>query len=147
MNRMITSRTTVIFPTLCWIRSFFFGAFAYPLLEIAYRGHTHWTMALAGGLALSFLYGFQMAFSQISLWRRSLLGLLTIMVIELAIGTIANLTLGWNVWDYSDLRWHYLGQISLEFGFIWYGLCCLFFLLCDLVRIMLYLRPKTEKRG
>lgn len=34
------------------MKSFFFGALAYPFLEIIHRGRTHPSMALAGGLGM-----------------------------------------------------------------------------------------------
>ena len=33
------------------MRSFLIGAVGYPLLELAWRGHTHPSMALAGGMS------------------------------------------------------------------------------------------------
>ena len=51
----------------------------------------------------------------------------SIVTLELMVGSAANLWLGWAIWDYTDLRFHYLGQISLGFALIWYFLCSLFF--------------------
>ena len=111
--------------------AFFAGCIAYPLLEIAYRGHSHWTMSLTGGLCLAALFSYQFAFEQLPSRRKALLGTLTILALELAVGTVSNLWLGWAIWDYTDLRFHYLGQISLEFALIWYVLCSLFFRIAD----------------
>ena len=107
--------------------AFFTGCIAYPLLEVAYRGYSHWTMSLTGGLCLVMLFLIQWAFPDLTVWRKALLGALTIVTLELIVGTTANLWLGWAIWDYTDLRFHYLGQISLGFALIWYFLCSLFF--------------------
>ena len=107
--------------------AFFTGCIAYPLLEVAYRGYSHWTMSLTGGLCLVMLFLIQWAFPDLTVWRKALLGALTIVTLELMVGSAANLWLGWAIWDYTDLRFHYLGQISLGFALIWYFLCSLFF--------------------
>ncbi|MBR7148098.1 MAG: hypothetical protein IKD13_04625 [Firmicutes bacterium] len=107
--------------------AFFTGCIAYPLLEVAYRGYSHWTMSLTGGLCLVMLFLIQWAFPDLTVWRKALLGALTIVTLELMVGSAANLWLGWAIWDYTDLRFHYLGQISLGFALIWYCLCSLFF--------------------
>ncbi|MBQ8590907.1 MAG: hypothetical protein IJ486_10705 [Firmicutes bacterium] len=116
------------------------GTVAYPLLEVAYRGYSHWTMALTGGLCFTALFVFQNAFPELAFWRKALLGALTIVTLELSVGTIVNLWLDWAVWDYTNLRFHYLGQISLVFSLIWYGLCSIFFWIAGSIY-------KKEKRG
>ena len=107
--------------------AYFTGAIAYPLLELAYRGHTHWTMSLTGGFCLMVLFLIQWSFSALPGYRKALLGALAILTMELSVGVFANLWMGWAIWDYTNLRFHYLGQISLDFALIWYGLCSLFF--------------------
>lgn len=107
--------------------AFLSGCIAYPLLELAYRGHTHWTMSLTGGLCLMALFLIQWSFPALPFGRKALLGALTILTLELIVGTFANLWLGWAIWDYTNLRFHYLGQISLDFALIWFFLCSLFF--------------------
>ena len=39
------------FYELCWF--FLLGYFTYSLMEILFRGYTHWTMAVTGSSALS----------------------------------------------------------------------------------------------
>ena len=114
--------------------TFLIGAIAYPCLEIAFRGHTHWTMSLAGGLCFALLYAFQAAMPDLPFWQKAVAGTVIITTVELAIGTVVNLWLHWTVWDYSDLHFHYLGQISLAFVFIWYFLSSLFFGVAGSVR-------------
>ena len=41
---------------------------------------------------------------------------------EFIAGTILNIVLGLNVWDYSNLPLNILGQICLPFSIIWYFL-------------------------
>ena len=35
---------------------FLIGSFGYMGLELLWRGHTHWTMGLAGGICVTLLY-------------------------------------------------------------------------------------------
>lgn len=107
--------------------AFFTGCIAYPLLEIAYRGYSHWTMSLVGGLCLAALFCYQSAFERLPFFQKAFLGTLTIVTLELTVGVIVNLWLNWAIWDYTPLRYHYLGQISLRFSLIWYILCNVFF--------------------
>ncbi len=99
---------------------FILGAIGYPLLELLWRGRTHWSMSLAGGLCLVLL----LIISRIPLPRPFLwlLGALAITGVEFAIGCIVNRWLHLGVWDYSALPLNLLGQISLPFSLIWFAL-------------------------
>jgi uncharacterized membrane protein len=93
------------------------------LIEIAVRGHSHWSMSLAGGLTLMLLYVLQVQLAERSLRLRCLVGALLITAIELAFGIAFNLYLGLNVWNYSHLPANFLGQISPFFTLLWFLLC------------------------
>ena len=102
---------------------FFIGALGYGVIEVAFRGYTHWTMLLTGGVAFSLLYRIQTDMGGRPLWVRCLAGTAAITVTEFAVGCIVNLWLGWNVWDYSMYRFQILGQVCLLFSFLWFLLC------------------------
>lgn len=102
--------------------AFLFGFFLYALVEILFRGYTHWTMALTGGLVLLVLYRMK-ATLRASRWTLALLGTAFITAMEFTVGVWVNLILGWGVWDYSDLQWNILGQVCLPFSLIWFVLC------------------------
>lgn len=113
---------------------FLAGAVGYSLLEILWRGYTHWTMGITGGLCLSTLYRVSGAVRR---WRsaaRCALGSAIITGYELAVGWLVNLKLGWRVWDYSHLPFQFRGQICLPYSLIWFGLSLPVFRLCDWVR-------------
>lgn len=112
-------RTTPLFFSLLFAA----GAVSYYTLEILFRGFSHWTMAICGGLCLCLIFEINRAFSTRSLLLRALLGALTITVVEFFTGCIVNLGLHWNVWDYSHLPFHIFGQISLTFSSLWFLLC------------------------
>ncbi len=107
---------------------FGFGALCYPLIELAWRGYSHWTMALAGGIVMVILFSVsRLPLALPLLW---LIGALSITAIEFAVGCLVNRWLGWDVWDYSTLPLNLLGQICLPFTGVWFllsipaiGLC------------------------
>ena len=99
---------------------FIFGAIGYPLLELLWRGRTHWTMSLAGGICTVLLLTVsRLPLSRPILW---LLGALSITAVEFAVGCIVNRWLDWGVWDYSKLPLNVWGQISLPFSLLWFVL-------------------------
>lgn len=102
---------------------FFIGAIGYSILEIAFRGYTHWTMVLTGGLCFCFLYAINEYFLYTSLWKKCLLGAAVITGIEFVVGCIVNLWFRWNVWDYSALPLQFLGQVCALFSALWFFLC------------------------
>lgn len=94
---------------------FLLGAIGYPLLEILFRGRTHPSMALAGGLGLMLLKkcrGIHLCWP-----LRGLLGALGITGIEYAAGLIFNRR--HHIWDYRGQRGHLQGQICPAFFGVW----------------------------
>lgn len=114
--------------------AFAIGSFCYTLVEIAWRGYTHWSMTLTGGVCLALLYMWN---ERLASWRaplKWLIGALSITATELAVGCVVNLVLRQDVWDYSDLRYNFLGQICLQFSALWYLISIPGFFLCDIIK-------------
>lgn len=101
-----------------YLSAFVIGGLAYSLIEILWRGYTHWTMTLTGGFCMVMLM-FISSLS-LSLPMKWLLGALSITAVEFAVGCVVNLALGWGVWDYSDLPLNLFGQVSLLFTLVWF---------------------------
>lgn len=110
------------------------GAVGYSLLEILWRGYTHWTMGITGGLCLSTLYRISGAVERWRTGARCALGSAIITGYELVVGWLVNLKLGWDVWDYSGLPFHFRGQICLLYSTIWFLLSMPIFWLCYLLK-------------
>ena len=92
------------------IAVFVLGGGAYGLMEILFRGHTHWTMLVTGGAcALTLFYLREWLLAQ-----------------PLAVSALANVKFGWHVWDYSAQPGNVLGQICPTFTAIWFVVCFLF---------------------
>ena len=102
---------------------FFFGAVAYSMIEIIYRGWTHWTMTLTGGIVFLLIYILNEKLQPSGLLVRCLVGCIMITLIELSVGCIVNRILHLGVWDYSGQPYNLLGQICPAFTGIWFLLC------------------------
>ena len=105
------------------IMIFLIGAIGYGLMETLFRGFTHWTMLFTGGVVFVILYHVYSKNENAPLWQKCLTGAFIITMVELAVGCIINLWLGWNVWDYSGYSYNFLGQICLVFTLLWFFLC------------------------
>lgn len=102
---------------------FLTGGAAYSLLEILWRGYTHWTMTVTGGICFTVLYVLHVYTRALSFLTRCVIGTATITLVEFAVGCTVNLWLGWAVWDYADVPGNVLGQICLPFSLMWLLLC------------------------
>ena len=111
------------------------GAFTYMGIELMWRGFTHWTMGVVGGIcfliigALNEGYNWKMPFP-----KQVLIGACVITALEFVSGVILNIILGLNIWDYSDMPFNLFGQICLPFSLLWCGLCAIAIVLDDYVR-------------
>lgn len=121
------------------VQVFLVGAVLYSASELIFRGFTHWTMFIAGGLCLLFLYHLFAHYRHLSLWRKCLLGAIVITGIEFTVGCMVNLVLHWNVWDYSHYRWNLMGQVCMVFTILW------FFLSAPLVWLTNQLHKTTRR--
>ena len=111
------------------------GSIIYMSLEILWRGYTHWTMGVLGGICFICLGLINELLSwETPLVLQMLIGGTIITILELITGCIVNLWLEWNVWDYSDLPYNLLGQISLFSSVVWIGLSIVGIVLDDFIR-------------
>lgn len=101
------------------IKKFCFGAGSYGIIEILYRGHTHWTMPLTGGICFTVLCDVMKKLKSCSLLKKCVIGSMIITSIEFICGYIVNLILGLKVWDYSKNKCNILGQICLLYSVMW----------------------------
>ena len=98
---------------------FIIGAVGYAGIELLWRGRTHWTMMLAGGLCLNILYVVFRKHRNMDYVTRAVTGTMIITPIEFVIGIIVNYRLHMNIWDYSNERWNILGQICPLYSMLW----------------------------
>ncbi|GKH02033.1 hypothetical protein CE91St54_66170 [Hungatella hathewayi] len=96
------------------------GGLLYVVLELIWRGRSHWTMFLLGGICFMALGLINEILPwSLALWKQMLIGVAIITVLEFLTGCIVNLWLGWNIWDYSHLPGNILGQICPQYCLLW----------------------------
>ena len=101
---------------------FITGACGYGLIEIIWRGYTHWTMEFVGGLCFLILYYVFDYMSEKPLVLKCLAGSLIITTVELISGILINIVFSLDVWDYSDMPYNFLGQVCLFYSVMWFFL-------------------------
>jgi len=105
---------------------FSIGALGYGLIEVLWRGYTHWSMLSAGGICFMFFASLNEKLKKAGLFIKALIGCVFITGIELVFGVIFNIFLRKNVWDYSNMPFNLGGQICLFFSFMWLILSMIF---------------------
>ena len=115
------------------------GGLLYIILELVWRGHSHWTMFVLGGLCFA-LIGLinELIPWCMPLWKQALIGAVIITGLEFLTGCIVNLWLGWNVWDYSDMPLNLLGQICVPYILLWVPVSLIAIILDDWLRYWMF---------
>ena len=117
---------------------FLTGGSVYMLVEIMWRGYTHWTMGICAGICFIEIYLLEKYMKRSNVFVKCLYGALLITLNELITGCIVNLLLGWNVWDYSIVPLNLFGQICLPFIFLWFLLCFPAFYVARKIKTLFY---------
>lgn len=124
---------------------FVIGALIYMLIEILFRGHTHWTMGIVGGLCFVIIgllnegYNWEMPF-----WKQCLIGACVITALEFVSGIVLNVILGLGIWDYSGMPFNLFGQICLPFSIAWFFLSGVAVVLDDYIRYWFFGERKPQ---
>lgn len=101
---------------------FLFGAAGYYLLEVLWRGYSHWSMAAAGGRSLLLLTKTFKRLKNAPHYFKAMVGGGIITAVEFIFGVFFNLVLGMGIWDYSSVWGNVLGQICPLYTAIWCGI-------------------------
>lgn len=99
---------------------FLTGGIVYSMLEMLWRGYTHWSMTVAGGLCFLMIHLLNQRMHDRDILLRCLIGCLIITGVEFFAGVIVNLWLGLDVWNYSGMAYNLLGQICPAFSLMWF---------------------------
>lgn len=119
---------------------FLIGGIGYGIMEILFRGYTHWSMLVTGGICFFIFYLINFSLETHNLLIRCIFSTLIITTLEFIVGYIVNIVLKWNVWDYSHMPYNIKGQICLGFSGIWLILGIPMTVLSDKLREILYFR-------
>lgn len=114
---------------------FAWGGEMYVLIELLWRGYSHPSMFLLGGLCF-LIVGL---INEYLPWEmpveiQAICGGGIITLLEFVTGLIVNIWLKLNVWDYSELPLNILGQICLPFTLVWIALSFIIILEDDWIR-------------
>lgn len=126
-----------------YIFLFMIGGSMYYIVELLFRGYSHWSMFILGGMCFYYA-GIQNEYVSWNypLWKQLIKVESFVLISEFITGCIVNLWLGWNVWDYSNLAGNILGQTSWQFALLFLPLCLVAIILDDYLRYWLF---KEEK--
>ena len=126
---------------------FTMGGLLYNLIELWYRGWTHWTMYVLGGLCFVLLGLINEVIPwKMPLWKQTLLGAFLVTLLEFLTGCLVNLWLGWEVWDYSGIPGNLLGQICPQFFFLWMPVSLIAIVVDDWLRYWLFKEERPHYR-
>lgn len=120
---------------------FCLGAVGYGFIEMLWRGYTHPSMMLAGGIAFCLLAVIEKKLKPLRFIYRCIAGGLMITAIEAIFGFIFNIWLSQNVWDYSLLPLNYKGQVCILYTVLWCFLSAPFLIITELI----YMRYFSDK--
>ncbi len=115
---------------------FIIGSLGYTVIEMLWRGYTHWTMGIAGGICFLLIYNVNLRVSS-GLLMKCFLSSLCITAVEFVFGVFFNMILGLDIWDYSALPLNLFGQICLLYSVMWFFLSIPLIKLCDILKITL----------
>lgn len=107
------------------------GGIGYGVIELIWRGRTHWTMIIAGGICFVIISQIGKKFKSKPLIYKASLCACGITAVELVFGIIFNMIFKMNVWDYSNKPFNLMGQICPLYSLYWVILACAFIPLAD----------------
>ena len=111
------------------------GGITYVIIELIWRGHSHISMFILGGICFVVIGLINEVFPWgLGLLWQSLIGSVIITVCEFITGVIVNIWLGLGVWDYSHLAGNILGQICPQFTLLWLVLSVVGIVILDWMR-------------
>ena len=96
---------------------FYTGGMVYLSLELLYRGRSHGSMFLAGGLCFLLIGHMNRVEPKLPLPLRAIVGALIVTTVELGTGMVFNRQ--YQVWDYRDQPGNFMGQICPMFSALW----------------------------
>lgn len=132
----------VYFKSLCL---FGIGGLLYYIIEILWRGYSHMSMFILGGICFLLIGIINEKFTfEIPLWKQQIIATIIITMLEFIFGFILNVILKLNIWDYSHLPFNIMGQICLYFSILWFLLSLVAIILDDYLRYWLFNEEKPH---
>lgn len=122
---------------------FAIGGFLYIITELLWRGRTHWTMFIVGGICFM-LVGL---INEIFTWDMPLIQQQTISAVMITIAELlAGLLINCNyaIWDYRNIPLNIMGQICFPYTILWFFLSLPAIILDDYLRYWIFGEDKPH---
>ena len=111
------------------------GGSLYVVIELLWRGYSHWTMFVLGGICFVCLGLINEIIPwEMPLWQQILVGTCIVTVLEFLTGCVVNLRFGWAIWDYGNMRGNILGQVCPQYMILWMPVSLIGIVLDDWLR-------------
>lgn len=102
------------------------GGCLYYSFEVIFRGFSHWSMFVLGGICMMFcVWQGEVMKWEDSFVRQVLRCMVFVTACEFITGIIVNKWMHWQVWDYTGVPLQLWGQICVPFMVIFSGLCAI----------------------
>ena len=98
------------------------GGCLYMTIEVMWRGYTHWSMGILGGVCFVLVGLLDEVQQHPPLIAQMAQGAVICTVLELLAGLVLNVWLGLDVWDYSGVPGNLMGQVCPQFTIAWAAL-------------------------
>ena len=124
---------------------FIIGGVVYYSMEMLFRGYSHYSMAILGGICF-IACGLLNEFLSwdTSLLLQGIIGSGIITVLEFLTGVLVNIVLQLNVWNYSNMLLNVLGQVCLPFSLLWVIIAIGAIILDDYIRYCFFDEEKPR---
>lgn len=110
----------------------------YTNIELICRGYTHPSMLIVGGLSGMLIGLINDISPNKRLYVQCFISMIIVTCLEFISGYILNIKMGLDIWDYSGLKFNFMGQISLVFSIFWFFLSIIAIWLDDYLRYKFY---------
>ncbi len=108
-----------------FIRLFCIGGGVYNVIEILWRGHSHWSMFLVGGTCFHLIGRIGTRLRRHGAFAIGAACSAAVTAVEYVSGCVLNRRLKLGVWDYSKMPANLNGQVCLLYSMLWGGLSLL----------------------
>lgn len=121
------------------------GGLTYIMIELLWRGYSHWTMFLIGGLCFLLIGGINEVYTfDMPLVQQMAISAVMVTMVELLAGLLINCN--YSIWDYRDMPFNVMGQICLPYTVLWFFLSLLAIIIDDYIRYWLFDEEKPHYR-
>lgn len=116
----------------------------YTNIELIFRGYTHPSMIVVGGLCGVLIGLINNIAPNEKLYKQCFISMVIVTIVEFISGYILNIKMGLDIWNYSDLPLNFMGQVSLLFSVFWFFLSIIAIWLDDYLRYKFYSDKKPN---